>query len=393
MMAFFYIFSSFLAVLYIYTGIRLIPSLFTKRTAFPAWICLFLFWAALALHVYFRVTDTHPELSRPLAWVGYSWLGMMSYLFCLVAGRDIIFVPVKAMIKIKQFIFPEPEKKSSNLPSRKRRHFLYQSTSFGISALSFSLTGLGAHFALQKPRVVSISIPLPENLKQLSCLTLAQFTDLHIGPTIGYGYVRQVCDILQDLNADIIAFTGDLVDGTPENLRNDLSPLKDLSARYGKFFITGNHEYYSGVERWLVEIENLGFTPLLNKHRVIEHNTAKLTLAGVTDSHSQRIFPFHQSSPSRALKGASKHSYKLLLAHQPSDVYKAADAGFHYQLSGHTHGGQYYPFQYGVKALHPFVKGLYRYKTTTVYVNQGTGYWGPPLRMGTFPEITLFTFV
>ena len=126
---------------------------------------------------------------------------------------------------------------------------------------------------------------------------------------------------------------------------------------------------------------------------MIRYNGGLLTLAGVTDIRAGRFFEDHRSSPATAIKNAPENSFKLLLAHQPTSVYEAAQAGFDLQLSGHTHGGQYFPFEYAVQGLHPFVKGMYQHEQTKVYVNQGTGYWGPPLRIGTVPEITLFTFI
>jgi predicted MPP superfamily phosphohydrolase len=389
MLAFFYIFSLLLAILYTYTGFRLIPALFRKKSAFVAWFLLFVFWAVLSAHVYFRVTDTWPDVSRPFAWLGYSWLGVMSYLFCLTLIRDGGLVFAALFSRLKRLLI---KKRGLLSPSVERRQFLYRSSSTAITVLSLSLGATGAWCALQRPRVIRIPIHLPVHLAGLNGLTLAQFTDLHVGPTVGYAYVKQVCDIIGALCPDMIVFTGDLIDGHPDHLQGDIAPLKDLNAPLGNFFITGNHEYYSGVEPWLDQVVKLGFLPLLNEHRVIDYHQTQLTLAGVTDSHSRQIFPKHQWSPERAIRNAPENSYKLLLAHQPSDVYAAAQAGFDYQISGHTHGGQYYPFGYAVNLLHPFVKGLYKYKNTFVYVNQGTGYWGPPMRIGTFPEITLFTF-
>jgi len=389
-MAFFLIFSSFLAIVYFYTGLRLIPSLFKGKKALFAWIILLAFWAGLILHIYLLVSFILPDLSKILAWIGYSGLGLMSYLFCLTIDRDLIFIPWAVIETTKRFFSSKDE---PPLISSKRRQFLYTASSYGIVMLGLPLTGIGAYFALQKPRVVHIDISLKPDMKGLKGLTLVQFSDLHIGPTIGYTYVKQVCDIIQDLEADIITFTGDLVDGTPENLAKDIAPLKDLTAPLGKYFVTGNHEYYSGVNRWIEQARLLGYDPLLNEHRVIEYNAGRLTLAGVNDIRAGSFSTAHRSRPKKALRGAPKDSYKLLLAHQPTSVYEAANLGVDLQLSGHTHGGQYYPIEYAVQMLHPFVKGMYQHKNTQIYVNQGTGYWGPPLRLGTFPEITLFTFI
>lgn len=389
-MTFFYVFSAFLGVLYGYTGLRLIPSLFKKKTAVIAFILLIFLWATLVFHIYFLITDTHPGWSRILAWIGYPWLGAMSYFFLLAFARDLLILPFTLIAAVKKR--RTPKKMFAPPASRERRQFLFKTSSVGITLLSTSLAGVGTFLALQKPKVVRVSIPLPSHLSGLKGLTLAQFTDLHVGPTVGVGYVTSVCDTLQELNADIIAFTGDLADGTPDQMQKDLEPLGYLSAPLGKYFITGNHEYYSGANRWIIQAALLGYESLINEHRVIRYNGTKLTLGGVTDAHSNQIPPFHQSNPKTAFKGAPDNSFKLLLAHQPTSVYAAAKEGVDLQLSGHTHGGQYFPFDHAVRLLHPFVKGMYQYQDTKVYVNQGTGYWGPPLRIGTFPEVTLFTF-
>ncbi|MFH2058842.1 MAG: metallophosphoesterase [Pseudomonadota bacterium] len=389
-MGFFFTFSSFLAVIYAYTGFRLIPSLFKGKKAMGAWVILTFLFLILIVHIYFRHSHLNPYLTQTLAWTGYSGLGLISYLFCMAFARDLLIIPSVTFLKIRQFLSPQPKQVQ---PSLERRKFLYKASSTAILLMGGPIAGIGTFFALQKPKVIQVTIPLKEEFKNLTGLTLVQFTDLHIGPTIGYRYVKKICDTIKTLNADIIVFTGDLADGSPSDLAHAVSPLMDLWAPFGKFFVTGNHEYYSGAERWINQVKILGYQPLLNEHRVIEYNNGLLTLAGVTDIRAEVFFPHHRSSPEAAIKGAPKNSYKLLLAHRPTSVYDAADAGFDLQLSGHTHGGQYFPFEYFVKLQHPFIKGMYQHRQTQVYVNQGTGYWGPPLRLGTFPEITLFKFI
>lgn len=389
-MAFFFIFSSFLALVYVYTGIRLIPYLFTGKKAYFAWFCLVYSLLAVVFHIYLRVTQQYSTLSSFLAWTGYTSLGFISYLFLLSVFRDAIALISRIFLRVKHLYSTS---QNNQLHNPDRRHFLYKATSFSIAAVSGAATLVGAAKALEPPTIVQINIPLPPGSKNLKGLTLAQFTDLHAGPTIGYDYIRPMADAIQALNADIIAFTGDLVDGQPQDLEHDLSVLKTLDAPLGKFFVTGNHEYYSGALQWIEYVKTLGFSPLLNEHRKIEYNNGHLTLAGVTDIQAHKFYPHHLSSPAKSIKGALSDSYKLLLAHQPVSIYKAAESGFDLQLSGHTHGGQYFPFQYAVPLDQPFVKGLYQYKNTRLYVSQGTGYWGPPLRLGTFPEITLFKFI
>ncbi|MFH2091419.1 MAG: metallophosphoesterase [Pseudomonadota bacterium] len=389
-MSFFFIFSSTLSILYAYTGFRLIPSLCSGKKKAGAWIVLILLYVCLILAFFFRTALRFPDLVSLLAWTGYSGLGLISYLFCLTLGRDLLIIPCVTFLRIKRFFFAQNKQMQ---PSPERRQFLYHASSAAIALMGGALAGAGTFLALKKPTIVRINIPLKKEHHLLKGLTLVQFTDLHIGPTIGYHYVEQVCDTIKNLKADIIVFTGDLADGSPQTLIHELSPLLALQAPLGKYFVTGNHEYYSGAERWIHQAKISGFEPLLNEHRTINYHNGLLTLAGVTDIQSHRFFPYHRSSPAAAIENAPQDSYKLLLAHHPTSIYQAASSGFDLQLSGHTHGGQYFPFEYAVGLQHPFIKGMYQYEKTQIYVNQGTGYWGPPLRLGTFPEITLFTFI
>lgn len=387
-MIFFLVFSSFLAAVYIYTGFRLIPSLFTGKQRIYAWCSGLGSLGLLITHIYLRVTFQLPQLSNVFAWAGYLGLGIVSYLACLCLFRDLVIMTSLIVMKIRQLL-----SKSATQPffNPRRRQFLFKSSSVAIAAASGTAVGAGLVKALKTPEVIHVKIPLKKENQALSGLTIAQFSDLHVGPTIKYPYIKKVSRIIQRLNADIIVFTGDLADGSPDHLSVDVSPLGDLDAPLGKYFITGNHEYYSGVNRWLRKADTLGFIPLINEHRVLSYHKGLLTLGGVTDIRAGAFFKSHISSPQKAFAGSPQDSFKLLLAHQPTSIYEAARLGIDLQLSGHTHGGQYFPFGWFVMLEHPFVKGLYRHKKTQLYVSQGTGYWGPPVRIGTFPEITLFT--
>jgi hypothetical protein len=195
------------------------------------------------------------------------------------------------------------------------------------------------------------------------------------------------------LNPDMVALTGDFVDGSVEHLSSGIEPLRKLSATDGVFFVTGNHEYYSGVGSWCRKMRELGAKVLLNSHQIIQRGSAKLLVAGVTDYSAGRMVPEHASDPSVALKNAGEHDIKILLAHQPKSSRAARRHAFDLQLSGHTHGGQLFPWNFLVPFVHPFSRGLYRFDQGWVYVNPGTGYWGPPMRLGVPSEITLLRLV
>jgi predicted MPP superfamily phosphohydrolase len=183
-----------------------------------------------------------------------------------------------------------------------------------------------------------------------------------------------------------------MADGLPGDLGPEAAPLGAIQAPLGKWFITGNHEYYSDALGWMRVAEGVGFTPLINQHVLLERAGGRLLLAGVPDPQGRRFFANHESRPDLAVAGAPSADFKLLLAHQPSSAIAADAAGFDLMLSGHTHGGQYLPFNWIAGKANLYLKGLNRHsERLRVYVNQGTGFWGPPIRVGTAPEITLLT--
>jgi hypothetical protein len=182
-----------------------------------------------------------------------------------------------------------------------------------------------------------------------------------------------------------------MVDGSVPELRNDVEPVADLFAPHGVFFVTGNHEYYSGAIPWIEEMQRLGMTVLMNEHRMLLFPNSNILLAGVNDFTAAQFIANHTSDPLRALAGVEAASVKILLAHQPRNIFAAAAAGYSLQISGHTHGGQYIPWNYLVTLNQPYISGLHRHDDTWIYVSRGTGYWGPPLRLGVPSEITVFT--
>jgi predicted MPP superfamily phosphohydrolase len=263
-----------------------------------------------------------------------------------------------------------------------------QVVSLGILAAALTLTAVGAWRA-RRPRVVRVAVPIAGLPDDLNGFRIVQLSDLHVGPTIRRRFVQTIVDTANRLDADVVALTGDVADGTVPALRQDVAPLADLRARYGKFFVSGNHEYYWDAARWAAEIERLGFSVLANAHRLLRRGRGRLLLAGVSDASASYRHPDEASDPVAALAGAPESDVKVLLAHQPRSAYAARAAGFDLQLSGHTHGGQYFPFNLLVRLFQPFVAGLHRLEEMWLYVSRGTGYWGPPLRLGAPSEITL----
>jgi predicted MPP superfamily phosphohydrolase len=256
-------------------------------------------------------------------------------------------------------------------------------------ALTAFVTLAGLVIARRPPRVVEIDIPVLHLPEALHGFSIAQISDVHVGPTIKRGFVAGIVARVNDMKADLIAVTGDLVDGSVQQLSAHTAPLAGLTARHGVFFVTGNHEYYSGERAWTAEIRRLGLTVLKNEHVVLKHDGASLVLAGVTDLSAHHFDAAQHSDPQAALRGAPESAgARILLAHQPNSAAGAAAAGFDLQISGHTHGGQFWPWNLFVGYFQPFSAGLYRLKDLWIYVSRGTGYWGPPNRFGVPSEIT-----
>jgi predicted MPP superfamily phosphohydrolase len=258
-----------------------------------------------------------------------------------------------------------------------------------VPLLALAITGLGYLNARRTAGVVTVEIPIAGLPAALHGFTIVQISDIHVGPTIRSSYVEGIVEAVNRLDPDLVAITGDLVDGSVAELSGHVAPLERLASREGSFFVTGNHEYYSGAESWMRHLERIGIQVLHNRHVVIEREGARLVLAGVSDYSAGHFDASHRSDPHKALAGAPPDAhFKVLLAHQPRSAAAAAQAGFDLQLSGHTHGGQFLPWNFFVRMQQPFTAGLHVMDQLRIYVSRGTGYWGPPKRFGAPSEIT-----
>lgn len=252
---------------------------------------------------------------------------------------------------------------------------------------------VGVYQALMGPGVKKVEIPLADLPEAFRGFRIVQISDLHIGPTIRASYVRNVVRAVNALNPDMVAMTGDITDGPPEELKEVAQLLAEMRSTYGRFFVTGNHEYYHEALRWMELHRASGTHVLLNENVRIQKEGAELAILGVPDVSAHQFVPEHVSSPAAAAKGVPEKVIKILLAHQPV-IYKTAHAaGVHLQLSGHTHSGQFFPFNLVIGFFHDFYRGLGQFQGMWIYVNPGTGYWGPPLRAAVASEITLLTLV
>ena len=258
-----------------------------------------------------------------------------------------------------------------------------------VVSSSAAVTLLGLWNARRSAAVLAVDVPIANLPAALQGFRIAQISDLHVGPTIKRGYVSAIVRSVNRLQADMVAVTGDLVDGSVADLAAHVAPLADLSSTHGTYFVTGNHEYYSGAHAWIKELRRLGLTVLMNQHVVLQHGNAELLVAGVADHGAHHFDAQHRSDPQAALAGApAAVTVRVLLAHQPRSADAAEKAGFDLQLSGHTHGGQFWPWNHFVRLQQPFTAGLHKWNALWVYTSRGTGYWGPPKRLGAPSEIT-----
>ncbi len=373
-LAFFSVALGFVGAVHAYVGARIVaPQGLTGLSAALAYGALvasaLLIPSGLVARFFARAA-----VADRLSWTGLTLMGFMSFLFVGTAARDVIWLGLG--------IF-------GALPAD-------AGVQAGLLALSGAVlvpagvmaSGVGYYFARRVPPVLEVPVALHGLDPRLDGFTFVQISDVHVGPTIKRPQIERLVTEINELHADAVVITGDLVDGSVHALSDDVAPLADLRARHGVFFATGNHEYYSGVDAWVAELRRLGLTVLLDEHRVLDHDGARLVLAGVTDHSAARMHPRHTSDPVKALAGAPEGLPRILLAHQPRSAAAAAEAGFDLQLSGHTHGGQFVPWNFLVPLQQPFTHGLRRWGRLQVYTSRGTGYWGPPLRLGAPSEIT-----
>lgn len=257
-----------------------------------------------------------------------------------------------------------------------------------VFAASLAALGVGALAAWRGPHVKRVDVAVEGLHPDLEGYRIAQISDLHIGPTIGARYVERVARLAEALAPDLVALTGDMVDGPVARLAADVAPLARLAAGGRAYFVLGNHDCYAGAEPWIAKFREMGMRVLLNESASVAKGAARMLVGGVVDP------AFATPRPDLAAKGGEGTNFRLLLAHNPRIAPLAARAGFDLQISGHTHAGQFFPWTLAVRLVHaPHVAGFSREGRMQVYVSAGTGTWGPPVRFGTSPELTLIRLV
>jgi predicted MPP superfamily phosphohydrolase len=349
-------------------------------------ICLYLLFTLLAIVsplVLFADQLVEP-VARSYRWFAWTYMGSASTLFSLLVARDLVLLVLRLVDKGRAQRDQPPLLPSSP----ERRDFLLRASGGAAVGVTGAFGVFGVRKARSLPEVVEVEVPIKGLPKAFDGYHIVQLSDVHVGETIDKDFILPIVEQVTSLAPDLVALTGDLVDGSVDALRADISPFGYLRARDGVYCVTGNHEYYSGAEAWCAHFRELGLSVLLNEHVIITRGDKKLLLAGVTDHREGGRLGGHASDPARALAGAPGHDARILLAHQPRSAYEAAKHGFQLQLSGHTHGGQFFPWNFLVGLVQPVSQGLAQIEGMWVYVNRGTCYWGPPLRNFVAPEIT-----
>jgi hypothetical protein len=365
--------STILVLGYAYIAARL-TSTVPLRVALAApfimvWILPAVYW--------FGDRDRHGRAHEWVQALCFVCMGWLSFVLVLTVTRDVLLLATAV------------------LPPLAAVHTtLDESGAAWVPILALAAVGVGALAALRGPYVRRVDIPVEGLAPDLDGFRIVQISDLHTGPTMRRAYVQRVVDMTKELAPDLIALTGDIVDGSVRRLASRVAPLKELASGDRAFFVLGNHDYYSGAAPWTAHFQAMGFRVLENAHAIIARGAARLLIGGVIDFAARMSDPDARPRPDLATDGDAQPAFRLLLAHNPKIAPLSEKAGFDLQLSGHTHAGQFFPWTFVIHWVHgPHAAGLSRRGRLWVYVSAGTGTWGPPVRLGTRPELTVLRLV
>jgi len=377
---FFVVALSIFASVHLYIWARLVhaPELGPLWSALLTGLMLALFLSIPLTFAYGRRSSSGAALL--FVWPGYVWLGTLFLLFVSVLAADLL----RAGFELGAWLLGAAPIDPAERLARARLEA-------GLAAGAAGLALLAALWSGRKLVIKRVLVPLSRLPAALHGTTIVQLTDVHIGPTLGRDFLDRVVDATNALEPDVVVITGDLVDGSVTRLAEAVAPLARLRARHGVFFVTGNHEYYSGAEPWCAYLTQLGLRVLRNERVRIGSGNESYDLAGIDDLSGRQFGPGQGADLERALLGRDESRELVLLAHQPRVVAEAERAGVGLQISGHTHGGQIWPFHFLVRLQQPVTSGLVRIGRALLYVSNGTGYWGPPMRLGSPAEITELT--
>lgn len=333
--------------------------------------------ALLPLAAMFAYRANAIGIDHPLQWGGMIAMGFSSILVVATLVADLAGLLLR---------FRRSTRSTSNEAAiTLRRRFLA-----GATAISIVLTLAGLATAW-RPEIVRQTVAISGLDPRLEGMTIALLSDIHVGPLVDRRFAANVTSTVNALNPDVVAIAGDLVDGTPDVLSDHVAPLGGLQARHGVYYVTGNHEYYWNAAGWIDTARALGWNVLTDSHTVINHRGASAVIAGVYDLRARDFVPEHVGDLSVALRGAPPGVFRMLISHQPQSGLGASTLGVQLHVAGHTHAGQYFPFTLLIHAFQPLVEGLYERGGMSIYVTPGTGFWGPPNRLGARGRIVLLT--
>jgi len=315
-------------------------------------------------------------LARWIAWPASLWMGFAFLLLILSLASKVVQALMGAVVVV--------DASAGGLTAAR----LWAA---GVVSLALAAGARGVQTARRGPALERVELRLPRWPSGLDGFRIVQISDLHIGSILDRRFAAAVVQRCNALRPDLVAITGDLVDGDIRRIADEVAPLADLQAAHGVYFVTGNHDYYSGVDAWVERVERLGIHVLRNQRVTLQRGAAAFDLAGVEDHHAHMVSPTHREDLAAALAGRDAERTVVLLAHDPLTFKSAARLGVDLQLSGHTHGGQIWPFRYLVRLSTPYVAGHYQVGDAQLYVSRGTGFWGPAMRLFAPGEITEFT--
>jgi uncharacterized protein len=358
----------------------------------------------LAVLVPATLIGTRTGTAKWLAWPGYLWIALMFYLLVALIVLEVPRLVIALVTRARTAANAEPAAVASagppagprtvtataeataapaQPPGIERRLLLARGAAIVAGLTAAGITGYGVRTALGPPRLNRIEFPLAKLPRGLDGTRLAVVSDIHLGALTGLRRVGRIVDLINSVNADIVCIVGDLVDGTVEELGRFAEPLAGIRSRRGAYFVTGNHEYYSGFAPWVQEVARLGVRPLRNERVEL----GGLDLAGVNDLNGAGFGDAPDFG--KALGNRDTTRPVVLMAHQPIAAHDAAPYGVDLQVSGHTHGGQMVPFNLVVRMEQPIVSGFGRVDGVPVYVTNGAGFWGPPVRVGAPPQVSV----
>jgi len=365
---------SVIVLIHFYVYRRAVHAVFESRQARLTGAVAVAVLGLLVLATFLTRRSLSPEAARPLHYIGYLWLAVALYLAFLLAIGELVRLALRFV---------------RGRPDAARRRFLSRVIAAAAALGALGIVGYGAVMA-RRPRVEQREVTLDRLDPAFDGFTIAAVADIHLGPLVDGTDLASIVTMINRATPDIVAVVGDLVDGGVDELGSAAAILRDLRAP--AYFVTGNHEYFSDAADWVAFLPTLGVRVLRNERVEIRRGDAALDLAGCDDRTAAASgVPGHGYDLDAALAGRDPSRPVVLLCHQPVLVDRAARAGVDLQISGHTHGGQLWPLTHLALIDQPVLAGLVRFGPTWLYVTRGTGFWGPPVRVGSPPEITLLT--